>query len=321
MITSEQTTISAAPVGGARDVSWGAIFSGVFIAAAAYVALLILGTGLGFTVVSAWNFQDYTTGAIGGTALVWIVLTQIISLGGGGYVAGRLASEANNQRNQGTHFYDIAHGLLVWALSSMMVALLLGTVTSSLFSGGLSLVTAISKGAGAGMGAGATYALAPGYDNFAIGGENDPVNYALDLLLRPESAENAHDASSSPTMSNEQKKEIARIFMTSVKNNSMSEEDKKYVAQLVTQFTGMPQTEALKRVDATIEQLDSALNKANERIKETFDNARHATAAAALWSFATLLFGALVTAGAACYGGNWRQRRFARPKKQRNVDE
>jgi len=321
MITSEQTMTSAAPVGGARVVSWGAIFSGVFIAAAAYIALLILGTGLGFTVVSAWNLQDYTTGAIGGTALVWIVLTQIISLGGGGYVTGRLASDFNNQKSQETHFYDIAHGLLVWALSSMMVALLLGTATSSLLSGGLSLVTAISKGAGAGIGAGATYALSPGHDNLAIGSESDPVNYALDVLLRPESAENAHDVSSSPKMSNEQKREIARIFMKSVKNDGMSDADKKYVAQLVAQFTGMPRPEALTRVEATLEQIHNAVNKANEQIREAFNSARDATAAAALWSFATLLFGAVVTAGAACYGGNWRQRRFARPKKQHIVDE
>jgi len=338
MTISEPTTSLNAPIGGARIVSWGAIFSGVFIAAALYLALLILGTGLGFAVVSPWNFQDYSSGAIGTSALVWIIVTQIISSGGGGYIAGRLAPDQCNTANQqvrGTHFYHMAHGMVVWALSSIAIALLLGSAASNILSGGSAAVAAVGKGAGMGIGAG-TYFVGNSlllsdkngsemHSSGSVDGDGF-ISYALDSLLRPQSesdngsegqrASAANTNRNSDTQnSNAQKKEIARIFISSLQNNEMSDTDKKYVAQLVSERTGMSQAEARKRIDETMEQMHTTLKKAEGQAKEMLDSARTAMAVAALWSFFTLLIGALVAAGAACYGGGWAQRRFARSQK------
>jgi len=347
MTTSEQTTVSTVPSGGVRVVSWGAIFSGVLIAAVVYLALLALGTGLGF-IIAPWNFQEYASGTIGMAALLWITLTQLISSGGGGYIAGRLTPDEGSigdQKIQGTGFFYAAHGLVMWALSSIAIAFLLGTAASSILSGASWVV---GSGAGAGIGAGAAYItraisaadrnkdeigeMSSSSSGSSLVSEDGILNYALDALFRPQlspntgsegqraSTGNMRDSNGSMQPSNAQRKEIARIFISSIQKNEMSEADKKYVAQLVAQRTGMSQADALNSVDAALEQIHTTLNKTKEQVKEALDSARKAAVVAALWSFATLLCGALIAAGAACYGGSWNRRRVG-SQRQTRVDD
>ncbi|MGE8590559.1 MAG: hypothetical protein ACN6OD_14390, partial [Alcaligenes sp.] len=74
-------------------VSWAAVFAGAVIAAALSLALFEGGTGMGFLSVSPWGDEGMSAPAVGIGIIAWMLFTQIISYGIGGYVAGRLRTK------------------------------------------------------------------------------------------------------------------------------------------------------------------------------------------------------------------------------------
>ncbi len=71
-------------------VSWPAIIAGAFVAAAVSLVLLTLGSGLGFAAISPWPGHGISATTFVVTSAIWLIVTQWISSGFGGYVAGRL---------------------------------------------------------------------------------------------------------------------------------------------------------------------------------------------------------------------------------------
>ena len=123
-------------------VSWAAIFAGAAAAAALSLILVVLGAGLGFAATSPWADEGASAQTLGVSAIIWLLLTQILASGLGGYIAGRLRVKWANLHGDEVYFRDTAHGFLAWAVATLVAALLIvGTV------GGL---------AGAGVQAGAT---------------------------------------------------------------------------------------------------------------------------------------------------------------------
>lgn len=117
-------------------VSWPAIIAGAVATAALSLALLALGTGVGFSVASPWVSQGATVTRLGWTAIVWIVLMQIVASSIGGYLAGRLRTRWVNVHTHEVYFRDTAHGFLAWSLSLVLTAGLL-TSAASAMAGGL----------------------------------------------------------------------------------------------------------------------------------------------------------------------------------------
>src|ERR1035441_10868465 len=74
-------------------VSWGAVIAGAFVAAALSLALLALGAGIGLSAVSPWANAGASASMIGWTAIIWMVLMQLIASSTGGYLAGRLRTK------------------------------------------------------------------------------------------------------------------------------------------------------------------------------------------------------------------------------------
>lgn len=95
-----------------RRVSWGSILAGVVTVMAVSLLLTTLGSSLGFSLLSPQS-DDVINGA-GKTVMIWSVISIVLSLAAGGFVAGRLAGA------DGT-----IHGFLSWA-TSLLVASVLG---------------------------------------------------------------------------------------------------------------------------------------------------------------------------------------------------
>src|SRR5579862_9709968 len=74
-------------------VSWGAVIAGTFVAAALSLALLALGTGVGFSSVSPWANSGASAAKVSSGAIIWFVLMQLIAFSIGGYLAGRLRTK------------------------------------------------------------------------------------------------------------------------------------------------------------------------------------------------------------------------------------
>lgn len=99
-------------------VSWSAILAGAVGSAALSLILLILGTGIGLSLVSPWSGVGISATAFGVTTVVWLTFTQLLASGMGGYLAGRLRTKWVSAHTDEVYFRATAHGFLSWAVAS-----------------------------------------------------------------------------------------------------------------------------------------------------------------------------------------------------------
>src|ERR1700736_6086423 len=94
-----ETTMARSVAMGATDevstsgVTWSAIIAGAVAAAAIALILLVLGAGLGLSAVSPWANSSASATTIGVGAVIWLVVTQWLSAGLGGYLTGCLRTK------------------------------------------------------------------------------------------------------------------------------------------------------------------------------------------------------------------------------------
>ena len=190
---------------------------GAFITAALSLALLALGTGIGLSVASPWMSAGRAASRIGRTAIVWLVLIQIIAPAVGGYVAGRLRTRWVHVHTHEVFFRDTAHGFLVWAVALVMTAAFLTSASNALTATDPADLNAARVGAGAN-------------------------GYAVEQLLRT----NGSPADRNLTSTRD---EIALIFANGLRLDQLPAADRTYASQLVSAATGATASEAERRVD------------------------------------------------------------------------
>jgi hypothetical protein len=71
-------------------ISWGAIFAGAIIALATQLVLTLIGTAVGLATLNPATGENPSGTTLGIGAGVWLVISSLVSLFLGGYVAGRL---------------------------------------------------------------------------------------------------------------------------------------------------------------------------------------------------------------------------------------
>ncbi len=289
-------------------ISWGAVLAGATGAAAFALILLTLGTGLGLSTLSPWSSPDAGSSAkaFGVAAIVWICVTQILTAGLGGYLAGRLRRRWGGVDLDEVHFRDTAHGFLSWAVATLFTAALLMAALSGLAHTG-------SQGGGPSM----THRIASALDEPLALQRGDaaaaeavwPVGYFVDSLFRqPSSTGTARDPSASAVDSQaEMHAEVTRIFLNSVAAHApLAPQDSAYLARLIARQTGLSPQDAQARVDATYAGLQQKLDQLGDAARATAEKARKAASYASLWLFVSLLMGAFSASLAAVWGGRQR---------------
>jgi len=284
-------------------VSWGAVLAGAAAAAALSFILLILGVGLGLSSVSPWSFNAT---AIGVSTIAWLAFMQLAASGIGGYMAGRLRVKWSSIHTDEVHFRDTAHGLLAWAVATLITVAVLAGGTRAVLSGaidaGSGVAAAVSPAAAAGAGVAASKAGEGG------GSSANPLDYFSDMLLRAApAAASGTPASATPGVTlADQRVEIGKIFATGLSTGSLAADDRAYLGQVVASRTGLTQAEAEARVDAVYARAAKAAADAKAKAQQAADTARKAGAHTALWMFVALLLGAFVASLAATFGGRQR---------------
>lgn len=286
-------------------VSWGAVLAGAAAAAALSFILLILGVGLGLSSVSPWSFNAT---AIGVSTIAWLAFMQLAASGIGGYMAGRLRVKWSAIHTDEVHFRDTAHGLLAWAVATLITVAVLAGGTRAVLSGAIDAGSGVAAAVGPAVGAGAGAAGAASARQGEGGGAN-PLDYFSDMLLR---AAPAPAATGTPAMANpgatvaDQRVEIGKIFAPSLSTGSLAADDRAYLGQVVASRTGVTQAEAEARVDAVYARAVKAAADAKAAAQQAAETARKAGAHTALWMFVALLLGAFVASLAATFGGRQR---------------
>src|SRR5919112_5322125 len=101
-------------------ISWGAVIAGAVVALAIALMLNALGAGVGATTIDATGRDSPSASSFGIGAAIWLLISNLIGLGVGGYVAARLSGTSDN--TDGT-----LHGLAVWGgLSQTLVGHTMG---------------------------------------------------------------------------------------------------------------------------------------------------------------------------------------------------
>jgi hypothetical protein len=290
----------------ASGVSWAAVIGGAFVTAAFALVLIILGVGFGLSWISPWSGAGASSKAIGAAAIVWLIATQAIASGLGGYLVGRLRRRWPSVHTHEVYFRDTAHGLLVWAVAVVITAAFLGSAVS-LIVGSRTKLAATTAAVGA-------MAATPGGGEIVPGlagnprGEAAPMfgplsalatpgGYLTDLLLRGDR---------NPADAGMERLELGRILAEGLRRGTLPEADRTYAAEVIAARTGLSQVDAEKRVDAVYAQGKSIAADAELAARRAADAARKAAAQASLWMFADLLTGAFCASFAATIGGRQR---------------
>ena len=122
-----------------KRVSWGAILAGTAIAFGLQFLLGLLGIAIGASVFDPADPAGFSDWGIG-TGL-YIVITQIISLIAGGFVAARLAGIPKNTT-------ALIHGAAVWAVVSFVSAYMVLSGVGSLIGGATGALGQLASGTG-----------------------------------------------------------------------------------------------------------------------------------------------------------------------------
>jgi hypothetical protein len=212
-------------------VSWAAVIAGAVVAAAASLIMVALGSGLGFAAASPWPSAAASAATFGVMTGLWLILTQWLASGVGGYLAGRLRTRWAGTHVHEVFFRDTAHGFLTWALATLMVATLVAVAAT---------VTAGATATGAG----------------------GPVAYQTDVLLR---STNSEAAASAPAIH----AEVARTLSRAATPTGLAGDDRSYLASLVAGRTGLALEQAVARVDSAVIAVRKSADEARKAASAT----------------------------------------------------
>jgi hypothetical protein len=294
-------TVEVTSVGGTAtrtsSLSWSAVIAGAFAATVVTFIITSLGTGIGFSVASPYgNGPSVTTLSI--TGAVWLVFAQAIGFACGGYLAARLRLHVNDSFGTETRFRDGAEGFVVWALGSVLTIGLLTYGATSLLGGAAQTVGQVMGGA--------TTGAASSSRESGSASNNATTQYFVDMLFRqPPSAAGGQTPGNPTPITDATRGEVAAIVARSISEGQLSNDDRTYLAQLVSQRTGLSPSEAEARVT-------SVENKALDAAKQAADKASKAAAYLSFWTFMALLFGAVAATLAGVVGGDLRDQEMRR---------
>jgi hypothetical protein len=268
------TEIRGAPLveGATFNLQWGPIVAGAITAAAVALILHSFAIAIGLAVGSAaptWRDSSVVLVLVTG---LYLLLSAIASYGVGGYVAARERVPVAGRAPEEVELQDGMHGLLAWALATLITAAIAFATLQSLPR------LAASAGTAAGPSA-------------SVAGENI-IAFDLDRLFRGE-RRGQGDLSYA-------RAEAARILLTASSHRGMQADDRAYLIRLTSAQTGLSAADAERRVDEVI-----------ARARDNIARARRSAVIVAFMAGAAALVGAAVAWFAACAGGENRDGRVA----------
>lgn len=218
-----------------RKLSWGSIIAGAIVTSALFIIFVMFGLALGIAIGSpapTWRDSSFPFWVLSG---LYLVLAAIVSSAAGGYAAGRLHPHAPDPDLEENELRSGLHGLTVWALAVVIGAFLA-------VAGASSVMPVVSpQGGGTGQAR-------------SLGGEN-LLAYELDRLFRTEKRAPEGDLEYA-------RSEAGRILLMTNSRTGILQDDRAYLARLVSSRTGISGADAQERVNAVVARSGDALKRA-----------------------------------------------------------
>ena len=248
-------------------ISWGAVLAGAALALVVQLLLNMLGIGIGAATLDpgSGNNPDASSLSIG--AGIWFAVSGILAALIGGYAAGRLSGKPK-ESTAGWH------GLMSWAVSTLVVFYLLTTTMGSILGGTFRTLGSVAGTVGS---TAAEVASQPDSDPFS----------AIEQAIRGGQAGNVGDAA------------IAAVRAALTGDEGQSEEARERAAQAIAQAQNVPIEQARTQVAQYEQQYRQTAQQAKQTATEVADTATTATSTGALLGALSLILGAI----AAWFGG------------------
>lgn len=289
MVATDRYPHADSAAAAVKRMSWSAVFAGVVVVLVVQLGLSLLGLGIGLTAVDPLE-QGGTPGTttFGIATAIWWMVTTLIAVGAGGWVAGRLAGMPRRMD-------AMLHGLITFGFATLLLFYLVTTTAGSMIGGALSATgTALSA---AGQGAG------------TIAGQvSDQMGEEVTGTIRQEMEAALREAGVDPQQVDLEQE--ARTLFRQFVRGELTEQDLESTATEMAERTGIPPEQARSQLQEWQTTYQETAAQAEQQAREAADAAAGAASQAAFWSFVALALGAVAGAVGGSLGTPYDLRRY-----------
>jgi hypothetical protein len=250
-----------------NEISWGAVLAGVALAIVTQIFINMLGVGIGAATLSPTG-DNPSAATFSMSAGIWFAVSGILASMAGGYAAGRLAGKPE----KGTSGW---HGLIAWAVTTVVVVYLLTSAIGGILGGTFSVMSGL-------VSAGARTAQSTLVQ---------PLASAADPFSGIEQSIRGNVGSSDPAALTGAAVASTRAAITATGANADAARDQ--AAQAIARAQGIPVEQARTQLTGYVQQYEETMAQAQRSAAEAAEVAAGAVTGAALAGAATLLLGAL----------------------------
>lgn len=291
-----------------RRASWGAIFAGAIVAVVVQIMITVLGLSFGMATVDPQT-DGNAFGSLGTTTGIWAIIAALVALFTGGWISGRLAATRSK-------FESLLHGIVMWAVVTMIVLWSMTSVIGSVLSTTTSALGTALNTTGQGVSA-----IMPNNVNLPNVSGRDLRDSAQEFLRSAGVSEQTIDqylASSRQQLQNAATQaamnpqqafaeiqtalvNVAQRGATIAQRNITTQD----AARVLAQNTGMTQeqaTQAVQNWSQQVAQMEPAeqVRATTQQLQKTAarlgDDVAGAISSAAAWTFVSMLIGMIAAA-------------------------
>ena len=261
-----------------RRISPWAVLAGALVGVVVLFLLSLLGLGVGLSTIDPTQGGGGTPGAatFSIVSAIWGVITFLVALFAGGWIAGRLAGDPKK-------LDGMLHGVVAWALATLVLMWLTASAVSGIIGGAFSMVGNVAS------------ATASGTEAAASGGTGQGITNAVQQVVPWDRVQQRVEQALPADVDLDRE-----ALMSAFRQLVVGGGDRQAVIDILVNQGGMSQEEA----ESTLQNLENEYNQVVQEVEQQAAQAAEATASAvssaAFWSFIALLLG-----GAAAAGGGW----------------
>lgn len=260
-----------------NKVTWGAVFAGAAIALVTQLLLNMLGIGIGAATIDPMAGDNPSAATFSIGAAMWWTVSGVIAAFLGGHAAGRLSGRPK-ESTAGWH------GLISWAVTTLVVFVLLTSALGTIVGGAFSAVKSTVSGLGSAAG-NTLQAAAP-----AIMEQGDPFA-RIEQEIRQQTGGNDPEALRNAAVSS------VRAMLTG--DPAQAEQARERAAEAVARAQNISVEEARAQVAQYEQRYRQTLERAKQQATAAADSAARGASMGAIFGFVALVLGAI----AAWFGG------------------
>lgn len=264
-----------------NKISWGAVFAGAVLALVVQLVLNMLGIGVGAATLDPATGDNPSATAMSMGAGIWFAVAGILAALAGGYAAGRLSGAPKESTASW-------HGLIAWAVSTIVVFYLLTTVIGGIVGGAYRGMASLVGGAANAVGSTAQTAAQVAAPD---------LQRAADPFSSVEQSIRGATGGTDPGALRDAAVAAVRAAITGDEQKAQEARDR--AVETLAKAQNISVEEARKQVQQYEQQYRQAVDQAKQQATQAADAAARGVSRAALFGAISLMIGAV----AAWFGG------------------